>query len=335
MGTVEELAINSPRRPSWRNRPVFVTGATGLLGSRVVAGLVDSGAEVVCLVRDGVPRSNFHILGLADRVVTVRGELEDGRLLERILNEYEVEVVLHLGAQTIVGASHRSPLSSFESNIRGTWHVLEACRLTPSIKAIVVASSDKAYGEQEVLPYTEEMALQARNPYDVSKAAAEMLTRSYHHAYDLPVGITRCGNLYGGGDLNFSRLVPGTIRSVLLGERPVIRSDGSLVRDYLYVDDAASALLALGESLVNSPALAGTAFNISAEEPATVLEMTSLVLEVMGSELQPDVRDEAHHEIQRQYLSAARAHSLLGWRPAVPTREAVTRTVDWYRDYLQ
>ncbi|HEV3232415.1 MAG TPA: NAD-dependent epimerase/dehydratase family protein [Candidatus Dormibacteraeota bacterium] len=320
---------------AWKLKNVLVTGATGLLGPWLTALLLEERAAVVCLVRDQVPGSNFHRMGLDRQVVTVHGDLVDGRLLERTLNEYEIEVVIHLAAQAIVGAANRSPLGSFESNIRGTWSLLEACRVTDSVRAVVVASSDKAYGEQPDLPYTEAMPLDARHPYDVSKAAADMLAKSYFHTYGLPVAITRCGNLYGGGDLNFNRIVPGTIRSALLGERPVIRSDGRSVRDYFYVEDAANACLRLAERLLTDEAVAGQPFNFSSEEPLTVIEMARLVLAAVGVDLELDIRNEARHEIERQYLSAARAREVLSWEPRFTVPEALQRTVAWYREYLR
>ncbi|MBI2266346.1 MAG: NAD-dependent epimerase/dehydratase family protein, partial [Armatimonadetes bacterium] len=227
----------------WRDRPTFVTGATGLLGGRLVQSLVQSGADVVCLVRDWIPQCELIRSGLIERVKTVRGDIREQSLLERILGEYEITTVFHLAAQAIVGTANRNAVSTFETNIGGTWALLEACRRSPLAKQIVVASSDKAYGSHDALPYTEEVPLQGRHPYDASKSCADLIAGSYAATYDLPVAITRCGNLYGGGDLNWNRIVPGTIRSILRGHRPVIRSDGSYVRDYFYVEDAASAYL--------------------------------------------------------------------------------------------
>jgi CDP-glucose 4,6-dehydratase len=319
----------------WQLKRVFVTGATGLLGSWLVKSLVDLDAEVVCLVRDEVPRSLFHSLELEKSAVTVRGQVEDLRVVERVLNEYEVEVVFHLAAQTIVGTADRSPLSSFESNIKGTWSLLEACRISQGIRGVVVASSDKAYGEHDSLPYTEDMELRARNPYDVSKAATDLLAQSYQHSYGMPIAITRCGNLYGGGDLNFSRLIPGTIRSVLLGERPVIRSDGTYVRDYFYVEDAASACLRLAQCLESDPEHAASPFNFSSEDPVDALGMTRRVLGVMKSDLEPIILNTAQNEIPRQYLSSEKARRQLGWSQTIDPNDALARTVEWYRSYFR
>src|SRR5580765_1042816 len=277
----------------WRDRPVLVTGATGLVGGWVVRRLRDAGADVVCLVRDGVPRSELVTSGLVTQVRTVMGDVRDQELLERALGEYEIATVIHLAAQTTVGVANRNPVSTLDTNIRGTWALLEACRRSPAVRQIVVASSDKAYGDHKVLPYTEDAPVLGRHPYDVSKSCADLLAQMYAKSYDLPVCVTRCGNFYGGGDLNWNRIVPGTIRSVLRGERPVIRSDGQLLRDYLYVEDGARAYLLLAEQLGAKPALAGEVFNFSYEHRMTVLELVALILAVMASDLAPDVRSEA------------------------------------------
>ncbi len=289
----------------WRDRPTFVTGATGLLGGWLVRRLVDAGADVVCLVRDWVPRSELLGGPLAQRVRMVRGDVRDQELLERALGEYEIDTVFHLAAQTIVGVANRNPVSTFESNIGGTWSLLEACRRSPKIGAVVVASSDKAYGDQEKLPYDEDTPLEGRHPYDVSKSCADLIAKSYAITYGLPVVITRCGNFYGGGDLNWNRLVPGTIRSILRGDRPVIRSDGTLIRDYFYVEDGADAYIHLAEALRTRPELKGEGFNFSNESPVTVLEIVSKVMKVLGSNLEPEVRGEVSNEIRYQCLNAS------------------------------
>jgi CDP-glucose 4,6-dehydratase len=265
----------------------------------------------------------------------VRGDLCDQQLLERVLNEHEITTVLHLAAQAIVGAANRNPVSTFEANIQGTWALLEACRRTSTVKQIVVASSDKAYGAHETLPYNESAPLQGRHPYDVSKSCADLIAQSYAATYDLPVCITRNGNLFGGGDLNWSRIIPGTIRSALRGERPVIRSDGQFVRDYFYIEDAAATYTLLAEQLAQNAPLRGEAFNFSLEQPMTVLDVVNRVLTSMNSSLEPDVRNEASHEIREQYLSAAKAHRLLNWQPQHSFDEGLNRTVEWYRKFLQ
>lgn len=318
----------------WRDRRVLVTGASGFLGGATVRRLLDLGADVVCLVRDWVPRSELSASGLAERCSVVRGQVQDQALLERVLGEYEVRTVLHLAAQTIVGIALRNPVSTWETNVAGTWALLEACRRSPAVEQVVVASSDKAYGEQPLLPYTEDMALLARHPYDASKACAELVARSYAATYGLPVAVTRCGNFYGGGDLNWNRVVPGTIRSVLRGERPVIRSDGRFVRDYLYVDDGAEANVVLAEQLTANPACRGEAFNFSTMTPTTVIDLVGLILGLMGSSLEPVVLDEAGHEIREQFLDATKARSTLGWRPLHTLEDGLRRTIAWYEKAL-
>jgi CDP-glucose 4,6-dehydratase len=249
----------------WQDRPTFVSGATGLVGGWLVRRLVDSGADVVCLVRDWVPQSELTRTSLIEQVKIVRGDVRDQAMLERSLGEYEINTVIHLAAQTIVTIANRNPVSTWETNVQGTWSLLEACRRTPTVKQIVMASSDKAYGESEQLPYDEETPLRGRHPYDASKSCSDIICQAYATSYDLPVVVTRCGNFYGGGDLNWNRIVPGTIRSVLRGQRPIIRSDGEYVRDYFYVEDGAAAYTRLAEELNGNSQLAGQAFNFSNE----------------------------------------------------------------------
>jgi CDP-glucose 4,6-dehydratase len=318
----------------WQDRPVLVTGATGLVGGWLVKRLLASGAEVVCVVRDWVPQSEIVSSGLIEKVRSVRGDVTDQALLERVLGEYEVLSVFHLAAQTIVPVANRNPVATFETNVAGTWALLEACRRSPRVAQVVIASSDKAYGEQEKLPYDESTPLQGRHPYDVSKSAADLIAQSYAVTYGLPVGITRCGNFYGGGDLNWSRLVPGTIRSVLRGQRPIIRSDGKFIRDYFYVEDGAAAYTFMTEQLAAKPDLRGCALNFSNEEPLTVLEMVERVLRVLATDLEPEVLGEAGNEIRDQYLSAARARAM-GWAPLFGIDHALERTVAWYRGALE
>jgi len=313
---------------------VLVTGATGLVGSWLTRRLVDCGAEIVCLLRDWVPRSELARSGTIERVAVVRGDVCDREVLERALGEYEIDTVIHLAAQTIVGIANRNPVSTFESNIQGTWNLLEACRRSPAVKSIVVASSDKAYGDQEKLPYDESTPLEGRHPYDVSKSCADLIAQAYANTYGLPVAVTRCGNFYGGGDLNWNRIVPGTVRSVIRGERPVIRSDGQFVRDYFYVEDGAAAYMLLAEQLCTRPDLRGRAFNFSNEIQVTVLELVNRILKLMGSCLEPDVRNEASNEIRHQYLNASRARQCLGWKPLFTLEQGLERTVEWYREYL-
>lgn len=289
---------------------------------------------MTCLVRDWVPQSELAQSDLLGRVKVVRGDVSNQSVLERCLGEYEIVTVIHLAAQTIVGIANRNPVSTFETNIQGTWALLEACRRSPRVRQIVVASSDKAYGAHDTLPYNEESALQGRHPYDVSKSCADLIAQTYAATYGLPLAITRCGNFYGGGDLNWNRLVPGTIRSILRGERPLIRSDGQFVRDYFYVEDGAAAYLLLAECLAENPALVGQAFNFSNESQVTVIALVRQVLALMESDLEPEVRNEASNEIRRQYLSAAKARSVLKWSPLFTLEQGLRRTVDWYRDRL-
>ena len=318
----------------WQDRPTLVTGATGLVGSWLVDRLLNLRADVLCLVRDSVPQSQLVRSGLIGQVKTINGDVTDQTLLERSLGEYEIDTVIHLAAQTIVGIANRNPPSTFESNIRGTWALLEAARRSPLVKQIVLASSDKAYGDQDKLPYDEAAPLQGRHPYDVSKSCADMIAQTYAHTYDSPVVVTRCGNFYGGGDLNWNRIVPGTIRSVLRGQQPIIRSDGKFVRDYFYVEDGSEAYTLLAERLAADRSLAGEAFNFSNETQVSVLELVDLILKLMDSDLEPIVLNEAVGEIRHQYLSAQKARRTFGWRPRFTFDTGLARTIDWYRKFL-
>ena len=320
---------------NWSEQVVLVTGGTGLLGSWLVPKLLAQGAAVTCLVRDWVPSSELVQDRLIDRVNVARGDVRDQALLERILGEYEINTVFHLAAQTIVSIANRNPVSTFETDIQGTWALLEACRRSPAVKQVVVASSDKAYGDHEVLPYDETTPLQGRHPYDVSKSCADLIARTYTVTYKLPVVVTRCGNFYGGGDLNWNRIVPGTIRSVVRDERPVIRSDGNYVRDYFYVEDGAAAYMLVAERLASSPELAGEAFNFSNEIQITTLQLVERILSVMGSNLKPDIRDEVTGEIYRQHLSAAKAREILGWAPLFDLSRGLASTVNWYQEFFR
>lgn len=318
----------------WKDRNVFVTGCTGFLGVWLTRELLERGANVVGLVRDLVPGAPFFKDGLANRVTTVRGEVEDMPVLERALGEYEIDTVFHLAAQAIVTVANRNPIATFETNIRGTWSLLEACRRSPRVGRIVAASSDKAYGIHDNLPYLETHALQGTHPYDVSKSCADLIATAYHRTYATPVCITRCGNLFGPGDTNFSRIVPGTIRSAINGERPVIRSDGSPVRDYVHVQDVATAYVLLAERM-EEKLLQGMAFNLAAESPLSVLEITRLILAAAGrSDLEPLVLNQAQGEIPHQYLSFERASAHLGWKPEKDLAERLRETVAWYRRFL-
>jgi CDP-glucose 4,6-dehydratase len=322
-------------REFWRDRPTLVTGGTGLLGGWLVRFLLEAEADLVCLQRDWVPQSVLVRDRLIDKVKVVRGEVEDQALIERILGEYEVDTVFHLAAQTIVGIANRNPVSTFETNIAGTWSLLEACRRSPTVKQIVLASSDKAYGDHDNLPYNEDTPLNGQHPYDVSKSCADLIARSYAVTYDLPVVTTRCGNFYGGGDLNWNRLVPGTVRSVLRNQAPVIRSDGTYVRDYFYVEDGAAANVLLAEKLAETPSLRGHAFNFSNEIQITVSELVKRILSMMGSNLEPEILNQASNEIHHQYLSAEKARKVLRWSPLFTLDAGLQKTISWYREFLR
>lgn len=319
----------------WTDKRVFVTGATGLVGSWLTRTLADAGAYTVALVRDQDPQSELFRSGTASRISIVTGGLEEYAALERGIVEHEIDTVFHLGAQTIVGTALRSPLPTFEANIRGTYNLLEACRVhQKQVKRVLIASSDKAYGDSEILPYTEEMPPLGRHPYDVSKSCTDLLSHTYHHTYGLPVTVARCGNIYGGGDLNWSRIIPGTIRTLRNGERPVLRSDGSFKRDYVYVLDAVSSYLAMGEA-TDRPEIAGQAFNFGPESPQTVLQIVSALQKLMNREdLEPVILGTAKAEIKDQFLDSRKAEKMLGWTPAYTLETGLRETLDWYTAYL-
>jgi CDP-glucose 4,6-dehydratase len=321
-------------RKFWSERRVFVTGATGIVGSCLVRELLDHGANVAVLVRDADPQSELLRSGDINRCTVFNGQMEDLWTLERAISLHEAAYVFHLAAQTIVGVAHRNPFTTFETNVRGTYNLLEACRMHGSlVEGVIVASSDKAYGEVESLPYLETMPLNGKHPYEVSKSCTDLIAASYCHSYNVPVTIARCGNIYGGGDLNWSRIVPGTVRSLLRGERPVLRSDGTFRRDYIYVKDVALAYMLLGEKS-SEPGVRGQAFNFSDEKPLSVLDMVSAIGRQMGSKIDPDVRNTAQGEIRDQYLDAAKARKTLGWRASYDLDAGLSETVAWYRALL-
>lgn len=318
----------------WSERRVFVTGATGMVGSWLVRRLVELNAYVVALVRDSDPQAELFRSGTINRVNVVTGALEDYGALDRAVNEHEVDTVFHLAAQAVAPAAHRSPRLTFESNIQGSWNLLEVCRThRDRIERIVVASSDKAYGFDNVLPYRETMPLLTGHPYEVSKTCVDLITQSYHLSYGLPVAITRFCNIFGGGDLNWSRLVPGTIRSLICGTQPVIRSDGAFVREYLFLEDAVDAYLLLAEN-AGRPEVAGQAFNFGTEDPLTVRQLYEAICETVGVSVEPLVLGQAQNEIRDQRLSSAKAHGILGWKPEHDLASGLGRTLEWYRNYL-
>ncbi|MGB3716314.1 MAG: GDP-mannose 4,6-dehydratase [Candidatus Promineifilaceae bacterium] len=318
----------------WKDRRVFVTGCDGFIGSWLTAGLVSAGADVVGLLRDQVPRSQLVRSGTIDRITIVTGDLTDYPLLERTLAEYEIDTVFHLAAQTIVQIANRAPLSTFETNIKGTWVLMEAARRNPTVKRVIVASSDKAYGTQVRLPYTEDSPLQGRHPYDVSKSCADLIAQAYANTYEMPIVVTRFANLYGGGDLNWSRIVPGTIRSALQGNKPVIRSDGTFRRDYLFVGDAVSAYMLLAERM-QAPEVSGQVFNFGLDQPIEANMMVRIIIDLAGRpDLEPIILNQAQNEIPDQYLSSKKAHRILGWKPQHNIEEGLLKTIDWYRNFL-
>jgi CDP-glucose 4,6-dehydratase len=319
---------------SWVGRTAFVTGAGGFVGSWLAKQLVERGARVVCLLLDREESSKLELHGIDNQVEIVRGSVVDHDLVEHVLRESGADSCFHLAAQAIVGSANRSPLPTFETNVRGTWNVLDACRCSGQVERIIVASSDKAYGDQVVLPYTEDLPLSGIYPYDASKACADIVARSFARTYELPIAVTRMANIYGGGDFNASRIVPGTIRSILADEDPLIRSDGTPVRDYLYVEDAVDAYLSLASRLPTAGS--GEAFNFGTNSPIGVLDLVNLIIEAIGNDrVKPNVllTTKIHGEIDRQYLDSTKARSVIGWEAQTPLREGIERTIAWYREH--
>ena len=319
----------------WKGKRVFITGATGVVGSWLTEALVKRGAYIVALVHDWDPQSDLIRTGIINQVHVVTGALEDYATLERAINKHEVDTVFHLGAQAIVTVANRSPLPTFETNILGSCNLLEACRgHSDMIKRVVVASSDKAYGDSDVLPYTEDMPALGRHPYDVSKSCTDLLAQAYWHTYQLPVGIARCGNIYGGKDLNWSRIVPGTIRSIIEDKAPIIRSDGTFIRDYVYVEDVIEAYIDLAQAL-DRPEIRGQAFNFSSESHVSVIEIVDTIRLIMGREdLEPVILDEVRAEIKDQYLSSAKARKILEWEARYTLEKGLRETIAWYQEFL-
>ena len=330
-----EVMSQQPSSEFWSSKRVLVTGATGMVGAWVTRWLVDAGAHTVAFISDADPQSELVRSGYIDRVTVMNGRLENYDDVERAINNQEIDSIIHLGAQPIVGAADRSPRHTFESNIQGTWNVLDAARvLGDLVKRVVVASSDKAYGTQPVLPYKENMSMNGDHPYEVSKSCTDLISTTYARTYGLPVTIARCGNIYGGGDLNWNRIVPGTFRSILRGEQPVLRSDGTFVRDYLHVDDIVSAYLLLGERS-HEEQLKGEGFNFSDESPLTVMQIYKAICSAAGKpDLEPKILNAAAGEIKDQYLDSTKAHDVLGWKASVSLSEGLTKSWTWYRDLL-
>jgi CDP-glucose 4,6-dehydratase len=319
----------------WKNRTAFVTGATGFVGAHIVLSLLEKGAKVVCLQRDAVRANSLDMLGLRPKVTVINGSLEDLALLQRILNEYEIEAVFHLAAQALVGVANRSPISTFETNIRGTYLLLEACRQTQTVKRVVVASSDKAYGSHDLLPYQEDFPLQGRFPYDVSKTCTDLIAQSFAFSFQLPVTVTRSANIYGEGDLNLSRIIPGTILSILKNERPIIRSDGSPIREFIHVEEVANGYLLLAEKIEEAK---GEAFNFGTNEPIQMVNLVEKILSLMEKkdELPPNIllQTKIEREIDAQYLSANKISEKFGWSAKIRLDEGLKRTIQWYQEHF-
>lgn len=315
----------------WKNRNVFITGSTGLLGFWVTKYLTEFDADVIALVRSEVPLPFKKIFS---NVKIVKGEVTDYKKILSILHDYNIEAVFHLAAQTISPVANKNPLSTFETNIKGTWTVLEACRNTNSIGRIIVPSSDKAYGEEEQLPYTEESRLTGKRPYTVSKSCADLIAQAYYASYNLPICITRCGNFFGGGDLLFDRLVPSVIKTGLFNQELILRSDGKYVRDFFYVEDGARASIMLAEK-IRDKSIIGNSFNFSYENPLAVLEFVELILKTMKSSVRPKILNQAFNEVRDQYLSSEKARKLLKWEPIFTIQEGLIKTIDWYKDYFK
>lgn len=318
-----------------KEKNILITGASGIIGYWLTYSLYDMGAEIVVYIRDFVPKSNLIKSGIFSKVNAVWGQLEDYAKIERTLNEYEIDTVFHLGAQTIVETANRSPLGTFNSNIMGTWNILEACRNSKFIKNIIVASSDKAYGDSTKLPYTEDMPLAGENPYDVSKSCSDLIAQSYAKTYGMPIGIARCGNVYGGNDLNFNRIVPGTIKSLLRNQRPIIRSDGMFKRDYIYVKDAVSSYILLAENLERKE-IKGQSFNFGNDKPIKVLEIVNTIQRLMKKErIKPKILNTAKGEIKEQYLDSRKAYRLLKWMPKYTLEKGLKETIEWYKNFFE
>lgn len=319
----------------YTDKRVMVTGGTGMVGSWLIKRLIQQDAYVVALVRDSDPQSELFRSGDVKKISVVNGRLEDYNSVERSINEHDVDTVFHLGAQTIVGTAHRSPMQTLEANVQGTWHVLEAARVHPElVKRVIVASSDKAYGPKDDLPYNEEMSLVGRAPYEVSKSCTDLITQSYAWQYGVPASIARCGNIYGGGDLNWSRIVPGTFRALIRGEQPVLRSDGTFLRDYLYVEDVVDAYLTLGENQ-GGKVETGEAYNFSDQKPMTVMDIYKAICEAYGTPgVEPKILGGAKDEIKDQYLDATKARTKLGWTMNYGLEQGLRETAKWYQEQL-
>jgi CDP-glucose 4,6-dehydratase len=321
---------------NWEGKNVLVTGATGFVGSWLTKSLVEKKANVIALIRDHVPDSPLIYTGTYSKLKSVvEGDIIDYGTVNRVFNEYDINICFHLAAQTIVGAANRSPLPTFETNIKGTWNILEVALKTKTLERIIIASTDKIYGEPVKLPITEDHPLSATYPYDASKACIEILTRTYFKTYGLPVGITRCCNIYGGGDLNFSRIIPDAIRSIVFNKNPIIRSDGTPVRDFIYITDVVNAYLTLAENL-DKKNVKGEAFNFGSNSPIKILDLVNKIIKVSGKNLKPVIKGEGKPkgEISEQYLSSEKARKILKWEPKIPLEIGMKKTINWYENFF-
>ncbi|MFC1698992.1 GDP-mannose 4,6-dehydratase [Candidatus Omnitrophota bacterium] len=318
----------------WKDKKVFVTGCNGFLGSWLAKTLVDRGARVTGLIRDEIHDSFLVSSGSVDKINLVYGVVQDYELIERVLNEHDIDTCFHLAAQAIVEVANRGPLSTFKTNIQGGWNILEAARRCPDVKRIAIASSDKAYGSHNRLPYTEEFNLQGRHPYDASKSCLDILAQMYFHTYGLPLAISRSANIYGPGDLNFSRIIPDTIRALILDQRPIIRSDGKFIRDYIFVQDAVESYLTLAEHL-DRKQIQGQAFNFGNQQPINVLDLVEKIIAISGKQnLKPQILSTAKYEIKEQHLDTKKAQDVLKWRPQYSLDQGLRKTYAWYERYL-
>ena len=320
----------------WSDKSVLVTGATGLVGSWLVRELLSQGANVSCLVWEADPASDLISSKLIDQTFVISGDLADISTCEKAISKSNCEYVFHLGAQTIVGKAIQDPVRTFRSNIQGTWNLLDSIRNSKSsIKSVVVASSDKAYGTANTLPYREDYPLHGDGPYDVSKTCTDLLAQSYASTFDLPITVARCGNIYGGGDLNWSRIVPGTIKSLLLQETPVLRSDGTFIRDYVHVDDIVDAYMFLAQQ-AEIKNITGEAYNFSRDEPLSVLDIYQEICKVVvGKYIEPKILSTTAAEIKDQHLDSTKARVELGWKSTITLEKGITKTFDWYLNYFK
>jgi len=321
---------------NWEGRNILITGASGFVGSWLAESLVNKKANVIALVRDYVPISTLNYMGTDQKFkAIVNGDITDFFTVKRVFNEYEIDTCFHLAAQTIVGVANRSPIPTFETNIKGTWNILEVALNSKTIERIVIASTDKVYGEPIKLPIKEDHPILAIYPYDASKACADILSHTYFTTYGLPIGITRCCNIYGGGDLNFSRIVPDTVRSVIFNKNPIIRSDGTPVRDFIFITDVVAAYLKLGENLERKN-VKGEAFNFGSNTPTKILDVVNKIIKISGKNLKPRIlgKGKQKGEISVQYLSSEKAEKLLKWKPKVPLEKGLEKTIEWYTNFF-